>query len=140
MNIDTLHNPVVQVLTTLGDDNVTGVAWYVTIWSTLVSYTLRYECCSHLEAEYLRDRIIARGVIDARRWTKSEHTVGDSDNEWHGDEECERCAGTGRYIVGTNNGKLVERGACYRCAGKGHHTQSDRGRNASYDNNYMRVI
>ena len=49
-------------------------------------------------------------------------------------EDCGRCAKTGKYITGTTNGVPTGPGGiCYRCGGKGYQTIEDRRRNAYYD-------
>lgn len=54
--------------------------------------------------------------------------------------QCRRCAGTGRFITGTLNGKPVGPGGpCFRCAGKGFQTKADSRRNWGYDNFGQRV-
>lgn len=54
--------------------------------------------------------------------------------------QCRRCAGTGRYITGTLNGKPTGPGGpCFRCAGKGFQTKADKRRNWGYDNFGQRV-
>lgn len=46
---------------------------------------------------------------------------------------CGRCAGTGAFITGMENGVPVgPGGSCFRCNGKGHHTRADRRRNWGY--------
>lgn len=52
---------------------------------------------------------------------------------------CARCAGTGAFITGFDNGKPTGPGGpCFRCNGKGHHTRADRRRNWGHTRN-MRV-
>ena len=49
--------------------------------------------------------------------------------------DCERCAGTGKFITGSMNGKPTGPGGiCFRCGGKGYQTDSDERRNYGYDN------
>ena len=53
-------------------------------------------------------------------------------------EKCERCAGTGRFITGSMNGRPTgPGGVCFRCGGKGHQTEADRRRNFGYDNHRL---
>jgi hypothetical protein len=60
--------------------------------------------------------------------------VQDNDTKATGTHACGRCAGTGKYVVGTENGKVkFGRGVCYRCSGKGKHHEKDRKRNAGFD-------
>jgi hypothetical protein len=47
---------------------------------------------------------------------------------------CGRCGGSGRYITGNLNGKLVGPGGeCFRCNGKRYQSPLDEARNARYD-------
>ena len=47
---------------------------------------------------------------------------------------CRRCGGTGQFITGSLNGKLVGPGGqCFRCAGKGCQDWADAKRNEYYD-------
>lgn len=51
---------------------------------------------------------------------------------------CKRCAGTGRYVIGTENGApKFGGGECYRCGGKGRQVADDATRNRYYDQNAM---
>jgi hypothetical protein len=52
---------------------------------------------------------------------------------------CDRCAGTGLFIVGFENDQPISRGECYRCRGTGQQTDADQRRNYGYDNYYMAV-
>ena len=64
--------------------------------------------------------------------------IADNDGTVAGRCRCGRCDGTGRYIVGTENGKpKFGGGECYHCAGKGWHDQADRRRNYGADVNYV---
>ncbi len=48
--------------------------------------------------------------------------------------KCRRCAGTGRYVVGSENGSpKFGGGDCFRCAGNGFQTREDAIRNRAYD-------
>ncbi len=58
----------------------------------------------------------------------------DNETGLAGRYRCRRCAGTGRFITGVQNGKPVGPGGpCFRCGGKGYHDSADRKRNAGYD-------
>lgn len=47
---------------------------------------------------------------------------------------CRRCAGTGRYVVGTENGSpKFGGGECFRCGGTGEQDLADARRNRAYD-------
>lgn len=60
--------------------------------------------------------------------------VNDEDGTVAGNHFCGRCAGTGQFITGSNNGKPTgPGGACFRCGGKGYHNQADRRRNYGYE-------
>lgn len=60
--------------------------------------------------------------------------VDDVDKSVTGIHDCGRCGGTGRFVTGSVNGKLVGPGGiCFRCSGKGTHTQNDRRRNDYFD-------
>ena len=60
--------------------------------------------------------------------------IQDCDYTAEGQHHCGRCAGTGRYITGSVNGKPVGPGGeCFRCGGKGAHDQEDRRRNDYYE-------
>lgn len=51
---------------------------------------------------------------------------------------CKRCAGTGRYVVGTENGSpKFGGGECFRCGGKGRQDRDDAKRNRYYDQHAM---
>lgn len=51
---------------------------------------------------------------------------------------CRRCAGTGRFITGSMNGKPTgPGGACFRCDGKGEQNDADCVRNDCHDRHYM---
>lgn len=51
---------------------------------------------------------------------------------------CRRCAHTGRFITGSNNGKPTGPGGpCFRCAGTGSQDYTDGHRNCTHDENYM---
>lgn len=56
-------------------------------------------------------------------------------------ENCGRCAGTGRYITRVENGKPVgpDGASCFRCQGKGYQSDADRTRNFWYDAKYQKV-
>ena len=72
-------------------------------------------------------------------WT-GEIEVHDSHVSIEGAFGCGRCALTGAFITGTENGKPVGPGGiCFRCEGKGYHTHADRKRNWGYDCFYVRV-
>jgi DnaJ-class molecular chaperone len=46
---------------------------------------------------------------------------------------CTRCAGTGNFVTGVENGVPTGPGGpCFRCGGKGHHVRTDRRRNWGY--------
>lgn len=52
---------------------------------------------------------------------------------------CGRCAGTGRYITHTENGKARgSGGVCFRCNGQGQQTAQDGHRNAAADRELIR--
>lgn len=52
----------------------------------------------------------------------------------------EGCGGTGLYVKGINNGKVVSDGSpCFRCNGKGVQTDADRTRNYWYDVKFRKV-
>ncbi len=60
--------------------------------------------------------------------------VDDVSKSIEGTHKCGRCGGTGRFISGMLNGKLIGPGGpCFRCNGKGKHTQVDHRRNDYYD-------
>ena len=63
------------------------------------------------------------------------HTkVEDTDKDTPGAHHCGRCAGTGRFITGTLNGRPTGPGGpCFRCGGKGKHDQADRTRNLGWE-------
>jgi hypothetical protein len=66
--------------------------------------------------------------------------VHDSQVAVKGSFGCGRCAHTGLFITGTENGKPYGPGGhCFRCNGKGYHTHADRKRNWGYDRFYVRV-
>ena len=47
---------------------------------------------------------------------------------------CRRCAGTGQYIIGTENGSpKFGGGECFRCGGRGRQDIADARRNRAYD-------
>jgi hypothetical protein len=47
---------------------------------------------------------------------------------------CRRCGGTGRFITGMHNGRLVGPGGpCFRCEGRGSQNWVDGRRNAYHD-------
>jgi hypothetical protein len=102
------------------------------------TYTHHIGFDTHAEAEHLLARIKAAGEVDLDCWHVYEHGIFDTNADVAGKEPCERCASTGKYITGVENGKYKIGGAtCYRCAGKGYHDQDDRKRNLSHDLHYV---
>lgn len=60
--------------------------------------------------------------------------IQDNDYTAEGEHHCGRCAGTGRFITGSLNGKPTGPGGiCFRCSGKGAHDLGDRKRNEYFD-------
>ncbi len=60
--------------------------------------------------------------------------VDDNNKSVDGNFGCGRCAFTGAFITGTENGKPKGPGGiCFRCNGKGWHHQADRARNLAHD-------
>lgn len=54
---------------------------------------------------------------------------------------CPRCAATGRFITGTENGKPTGPGGeCFRCDGKSYQDLTDAKRNAYYDNHATHYV
>jgi hypothetical protein len=73
-------------------------------------------------------------MIDIEAEAKRIKRVWDTDRNTSGTHKCGRCAGTGRFITGSLNGKPTGPGGiCFRCNGKGKHTRKDRRRNDYHD-------
>ena len=102
----------------------------------LYTHTISFDTTA--EAQYLVDRIIKAGEIDPEFWDVAHHGIEDTNLAYEGAEACARCDSSGKYIVGTENGRpKFGGGICYRCEGKGHHTQADRARNDSHDAHFI---
>ena len=70
-------------------------------------------------------------------WT-GEIRVDDTATHIGGNFGCGRCAMTGAFITGTENGKPYGPGGdCFRCGGKGWHGLEDRKRNLGHDMHYI---
>jgi hypothetical protein len=80
------------------------------------------------------------GERDGAFGWSGEIEVHDSQINVEGSFGCGRCAHTGDFITGTENGKPYGPGGiCFRCDGKGRHEHADRLRNWGYDRYGVRV-
>ena len=115
------------------DEFTAEYTYSVEISTSTRRYSHPHEFDSIEDANALMNKIRAAGQFDHAYWKFSEHPVDDTDRKYEGDAECQRCKGTGMYIVGTENGKpKFGNGICYRCAGKGFHNKADRKRNSTW--------